>query len=496
MGLSGCLAASDGDRDGQGERLGAESSTLSGAAVRTRVVASNLEVGDSQDGIAMSDDGNVVVVGAGNEDSDGSGVNSGREANNGRKNSGAAYVLRRSGPDAPWVQEAYLKASNPDEGDRFGNFVEISGDGNVVAIGVAEEDSNGSGVNGPAQQDDSLQDSGAVYVFRRDAQGRWAQEAYVKASNAATGDDFGWPVALNRDGSVLAVSALFEDGVNDARSDSGAVYVFRRSFGSWAQEGYLRASNADADDWFGFSLGLNGDGNLLAIGAPFEGSSATGVNGNQNSNGAGEAGAVYVFRASGGVWTQSSYIKASNTDEADYFGNGVALSSDGRTLAVGAPGEDSAARGMNGDQSSEERYSSGAVYVFAATHNSWQQQAYVKAAQADANDQLGEHVALSSDGTFLVAGAAFEDGSATHLNGNQALNDAPNTGAAYVFVRTGSLWSQQAYLKPDRSTRGMPAGSSIEFGSSVDVSADGSAIAVGLGFQFAAPSEGYVFTDP
>src|SRR5258705_610793 len=108
---------------------------------------------------------------------------------------------------------------------------------------------------------------------------------------------------------------------------------------------YVKASNTDAADNFGTTIALSADGSTLAIGAPFEASSATGINGQDNNNSSG-SGAVYVFTRAGATWSQQAYIKASNTGPRDQFGKSVALSSDGSTLVVGAPEEESNATGV------------------------------------------------------------------------------------------------------------------------------------------------------
>src|SRR5690349_9185924 len=148
------------------------------------------------------------------------------------------------------------------------------------------------------------------------------------------------------------------------------------------QQGYLKASNTNANDQFGYLIAFSGD--TLVVGAPQEGSNATGVNGDQANNSAPNAGAVYVFTRTGGVWTQQAYLKASNTDANDQFGVSVALSGD--TLAVGAMFEDSNATGVNGNQADNSAPGAGAVYVFTRTGGVWTQQAYLKASNTDAND--------------------------------------------------------------------------------------------------------------
>ncbi len=156
-------------------------------------------------------------------------------------------------------------------------------------------------------------------------------------------------------------------GINGDQGDnnadlSGAVYVFTRDgAGVWSQQAYVKASNTDAGDRFGWSVALSD--NTLAVGAHEEDSAATGINGDQGDNAALFAGAVYVFtRDSAGVWSQQAYVKASNTEAGDIFGDQVALSGD--TLAVGASFEASAATGIDGDQSDNNADRSGAVYAF------------------------------------------------------------------------------------------------------------------------------------
>lgn len=134
------------------------------------------------------------------------------------------------------------------------------------------------------------------------------------------------------------------------------------------------------NDEFGTSVGLSADGGSLVVGAPGEDSAARGIGGDQESNAATNSGAVYVFRwSSSGNWAQEEYIKASNVDAADDFGESVSISADGTTLAVGAPGEDSAARGIGGEQESNAEERSGAVYVFRRDSvENWFQEAYIK----------------------------------------------------------------------------------------------------------------------
>ena len=297
-------------------------------------------------------------------------------------------------------------------------------------------------------------------------------EAYVKASNTGTGDQFG--IAIAASGDTLVVGAWNEDssatgvGGNQADNtvaDSGAVYVFVRSGIIWSQQAYIKASNTQAGDWFGGALAIDGD--TLVVGAIGEDSNATGVGGNEANNSASLSGAAYVFTRTGTVWSQQAYLKASNTGSGDRFGASVAISGD--TIVVGAFNEDSNATGINGDQANNSASNSGAAYVFTRNGFLWTQQAYLKASNTGTSDTFGDAVAISGD--TIVVGADGEDSNATGINGDGMDNSASGAGAAYVFIRSGVLWSQQAYVKASNTE------TFDQFGYSVAV--DGDTVVVG-----------------
>ncbi|NLW71629.1 MAG: integrin, partial [Chloroflexi bacterium] len=366
-------------------------------------------------GVSVAILGDTIVVGASGEDSNG---DNGNQQNNSAHEAGAAYVFTRDG-QGNWSQQAYLKASNPDVEDYFGCSVAISGD--TIVVGASGEDSNATGVNGN-QQNNNAEDAGAAYVFTRDGQGNWSQQAYLKASNTDRGDWFGCSVAISGDAIVV--------GASEKANRAGAAYVFTRDGqGNWSQQAYLKASNADVYDQFGDSVAISGD--TIVVGAYQEASSATGVNGNQQNNSASEAGAAYVFtRDSQGNWSQQAYLKASNTDAHDYFGESVAISGD--TIVVGASAEASNATGVNGEQHDNSKYWAGAAYVFTRDdQGNWSQQAYLKASNTDERDKFGDSVTISGD--TIVVGAWGESSSATGVNNGQDNNNATWAGAAYVY---------------------------------------------------------------
>ena len=398
---------------------------------------------------------------------------------------------------APAVRQlAYLKASNADAGDHFGNggtllgdSVAISNDGNTIAIGAPHEGSNATGINGN-QNDNSLYNAGAVYVYTRNG-ANWTQQAYIKPAHMQMSAEFGHAVALSADGNTLLVSAFFESsatkGINGDPKDAsipqaGAVYVFTRANGRWSQQAYIKASNTgeagEGDsfgdgDQFGFAVSISDDGNTIAVGATAEDSNATGVNGNQADNSAQSAGAVYIYTRAGSTWTQQAYLKASNTAGGMQFGYGVSLSADGNTLAVGGYDEGGASREINGPQA-RGRTGSGAVYILTRAGTTWTQQAYLKANNLDQNDSLGAAVALSDDGNTLFAGSLDEDCLATGVNPTVSCTEDwksdTSTGAGYIFVRSGATWTQQAFLKPTNT------GANDWFASRLAISGDGNTI--------------------
>ena len=360
--------------------------------------------------------------------------------------------------DPSFLQQAYLKASNTGGGDVFGLSVAISGD--TLVVGAIGEDSNATGINGD-QGNNMMPDSGAVYVYTRSGT-VWSQQAYIKASNTGGGDGFGRSVAIS--GNTLVVGAHLEDsnatGINgdqgnNSALDSGAVYVFTRSGTVWSQQAYIKASNTGGGDGFGLSAAISD--NTLVVGAIGEDSNATGIDGDQSDNSMLESGAAYVFTRSGAVWSQQAYLKASNTGGGDFFGLSVVISDN--TLMAGAIGEDSNATGVNGDQVSNSALDSGAVYAFIRSGTVWSQQAYLKASNTGGGDEFGRSMAATGD--TLVVGAHLEDSNATGIDGDQDNFLANDSGAAYAFIRSGTQWSQQAYIKASNTDGGDEFGQSM-----------------------------------
>ncbi len=374
---------------------------------QAKLIASDAAAAD-QFGFSVAISGNTVVVGANRDDVGAS------------TDQGSAYVFVRAG--AIWTQQQKLTASDGLGSDAMGNAVAIDGD---TIVAAASNDAFGA--NGA---------QGSAYVFTRTG-ATWSQQQKLFASDGAALDQFGFSVALSvtPSGDIVLVGAYQDDvGVN---SNQGSAYVFVRSPGTatWTQQTKLTASDGLADDYFGSAVALStGPGGDTALIGAYQ--DDTGANANQ--------GAAYAFlRAPGAtVWTQQSKLTAPDGAAADNFGCAVALCGD--TALVGANNDD---LGPNINQ--------GSAWVFSRVGSTWiGPDTFLSGSTASANDFCGRSVAISGD--TAVVGAERPD-----FQGAVA-----QPGSAYVFVRTGSTWTQQAELFPsDSFTQDI-------FGHSVDISGD------------------------
>jgi hypothetical protein len=454
--------------------------------------------------MAMSADGNILAIGAPHESSAAKGIN-GNQDDNSLYSSGAVYVFARRADS--WVQQAYIKASNSGQGDNFGLNIALNADGTTMAVSAYWESSASKGVNSN-QDDDSIPQAGAVYVFTRSGNA-WSQQAYLKPSNTGRapdvndsddwgdGDQFGSSIALSADGNTLAVGAISEDsraaGINndafqddDSANSAGAVYIFTRSGNAWAQRDYIKASNSEGGDLFGYAVGLSNDGNTLLVAAYDEDGSGRGVN-TIPDNRRGGTGAAYIFERMGGAWRQASYLKGSRSQNNDAMGVSAAISGDGNTVVVGSAEEGCLVPGINSSGCDVDTHpphlaagTAGAVYVWVRSGNTWTEQAFIKASNPDLEDWFGVRVSLNGDGNTLLVGAQNEDSNARGINGNQHDNSATEAGAAFIFTRSGNTWTQRAYIK------GSNTEAFDEFGSATAISADGKTVVLGARMEASA----------
>ena len=313
-------------------------------------------------------------------------------------------------------QQAKIQASDKQAGDKFGYSVSISGDGNTAIAGAYNEDTGAT-------------DAGSAYIFTRSGT-TWTQQAKIQASDKQAYDQFGWSVSISSNGNTAIVGAYTED---TGGSSAGAAYIFTRSGTTWTQQAKIQASDKATNDLFGYSVSISGDGNTAIAGALFEE----------------YGGSAYIFTRSGTTWTQQAKIQASDRQASDFFGSSVSISSNGNTAIVGAMFEDTGGS------------SAGAAYIFTRSGTTWTQQVKIQASDKQASDNFGVSVAISDDGNTAIVGAYTEDTGGT------------NAGAAYIFTRSGTTWTQQAKIQASDKQ------ASDFFGHSVAISSNGNTALVG-----------------
>lgn len=346
--------------------------------------SNNAATAEFGNAVSLSADGRRLAVGSPDESNDASGISAtfpGTSDHSGSSESGAVYLYRYDGTD--WQEDAYIKASNVDEGDFFGRTICLSNNGSRLAVGAPNEGNNATGISTtfPTASSNKFL-SGAVYVYRLEGS-NWVEDAYIKASNAKGYDYFGVSTSISDEGDVLAVGAWGEPsavsgsytaptpGAATNRYYSGAAYVYRHNGNSWTEEAFIKAGNGDNNDRFGWGVAVSGDGDWLAVIARDEDSDASGVHAastTQTNNAASDSGAVYLYRHSNALWAEQAYIKSSNNRDGDIgFGHrssSLGLSNDGNHLVVGNMAENSHATGIQGDQDDRSGKYVGAAYLY------------------------------------------------------------------------------------------------------------------------------------
>jgi hypothetical protein len=325
-------------------------------------------------------------------------------------------------------QGAKLTGGGETGNGKFGGSVTLSADGSTALVGGPDDDGS----------------NGAAWVFTRSGSA-WSQQAGKLTGSGAVGNFvvFGWSVALSADGSTALVGGP-GDGFN------GAAWVFGRSGSAWIQQGgKLTGSGASGGAKFGWSVALSADGSTALVGGWAD---------------SGNKGAAWVFTRSGSTWTQQGgKLTGAGATAFPQFGFSVALAADGSTALVGGSNDD---------------LHKGAAWVFTRAGRSgstWSQQGgKLSGGGATGNAGLGRSVSLSADGSTALVGGPYDDG---------------NRGAAWVFTRSGSIWTQQG----GKLTGGGATGNG-QFGNSVALAADGSTALVGGSLDDGGKGAAWVFT--
>jgi DNA-binding beta-propeller fold protein YncE len=308
-----------------------------------------------------------------------------------------------------WIEQAKLKESYGAELDQFGNDVAISGE--TAVIGVPGDDAAGT-------------NSGSAYVYVRGAMG-WTLQAILSASDAEGNEHFATSVALEGDTAVIgAVWDRHEPGLGWP-GGQGSAYVFTRSGTVWTEAAKLVASDPDWGSWFGAAVSVSLG--TIVVGAPYQ--EVPNV----------QKGAAYVFAPSGATWSETGRLVASDGERDDLFGQSVSI--EGQTLIVGAPQDDLAPGALGGS-------GEGSSYEFVFGGASWSERAKLTAESPAQRDRFGISVALDGD-TLLIGADDVVSGSGV------------GPGQAYVLVRGGTTWSQEAELAAAGGASGDRFGSAV-----------------------------------
>ena len=319
------------------------------------------------------------------------------------RGAGAAYIYEREG--TVWEQKRNrvrirMIPIDRDGASSFGTSVAINGETAVI------------GATGGKVGQDVV---GAAYVFTRNEPPFWNQHTKLTTSDSRGGDQLGYAVALSGTEVIAGAPKHSAGGLG-----SGAAYIYeQKEDGTWIETIKLSDGETASEDQFGISVAISG--NLAISGAQ------------QDDDVAPNAGAAYIFERSGTLWLQRTKLVADDAKAGDLFGNTVAIS--GETVVIGAPGVDDAGP------------ESGAAYVFTYLGDEWVQRAKLIGDDTSMFDHFGTAVAVHED-TALIGAHGKDEG-------------AEDSGAAYIFVRNGVAWIQQAKLAHQNAVPGDQFGHAV-----------------------------------
>jgi len=292
---------------------------------------------------------------------------------------------------------------------------------------------------------------GARYPLRIDPLIQQGGKLTAKAGEESSAGGFGISVALSGDGNTALVGAFADE------HEAGAAWVFTRSGSTWTQQGKKLTANDETGGTgseFGTSVALSVDGDTALIGGPADN---------------GKEGAAWVFTRSGSIWTQQGkkLVAKVGEDSEGEFGWSVALSADGNTALVGAPADAAEV---------------GAAWVFTRSSSTWTQQGKkLTAGDETGHAGYGFSVALSAEGNTALIGGINDEA--------EIESKATPAGAAWVFTRSSSTWTQQG--KKLAASGQTPMG---QFGASVALSADGNTALIGERHADAMVGAAWAFT--
>lgn len=393
-----------------------------------KMVALDSAIGDHF-GQSVCISGNYAIIGADWSSKDEAGENIVYRA-------GSAYIFERD-IDGYWSQVQKIVASDREENDHFGISVDISG--NYAIVGALYENENANG-------EDTKNNAGSAYIFRRDEYGNWSQIQKIVASDRDELDYFGISVSISGNYAIIGAFVEDEDAAGgNTVADAGSAYIFeKQESGNWDEIDKIVAPDRDVDDRFGRSVAISGD--YVIVGAEREDEDVSG------ENTLSTAGSAYIFKHNGeGNWEYVQKIVASDRAEGDFFAKTVSIS--GSYAIAGAYAKDD-------DSGGGTVYDVGSAYIFEKNGSeNWNEVQKIMASDNDFADGFGNSVDISGD--LAVVGASNDEKNA---EGN---DDVPYAGSTYIFKRNSSgIWEEiQKIVTSDRDTGDY-------FGHAVSISGD------------------------
>ena len=350
--------------------------------------------------------------------------------------SGTTQFSLTFGPD--WTSsptESIVRASDAAASDYFGNAVAISSDGTYAIVGAE-------------RNDDVTTDTGSAYIYTISGS-TWTQQAKITAGDKVANDYFGRAVSISGDGTYAVIGKPRISGV-------GQAYIFVRSGSTWTQQQKLTQNGSS--DQFGNSVSISSDGNYAAIGS-------------YQADGSGR-GAVYIYSRSGSTWTMQQKLTSSDRADFDRFAYSVSINSDGTYVIATAYADD------------DDGTDSGSAYIFTRSGSTWTQQQKLTASDGSAMVEFGgglyntagSSASINSDGTYVIVGAF-----------NKGVGGTSAVGAAYIYSRSGSTWTEQQKITPGDVT-------AKKFGDSVSINSDATYAIIGAYADTSGAGAAYIFS--
>ena len=376
---------------------------------------------------------------------------------------GQSTVITILGGDSDGADVPQYTATGDSNFNAIATVTKDSDNGRVFIVSAIDSEGSASPTSGTGTLTFTLTDGKqsvlANSTFSIDFGPDWSAsptQSTLVASNGSNGDQFGYSVSINSDATYAIVGAPRYEGSAGYQDDYGSIYIYSRSGSTWTQQ-YL-AGGTEIQEYLGYSVSISGDGSYAIAGAYGE-DYVNGVGGIWNS------GRINIWVRSGSSWSSQAYIRAGDIGADNYFGASVAINNDGTYAIVGASGDDTGGTNM------------GSAYILTRSGSTWTQQQKIQHGDPSNNDTFGSSVAINSDGTYAIVGARTQTGF--------------DYGAAYIFTRSGSTWTQQQKIQSSDVQSG------DGFGGSVSISSDTNHAIVGAAGEdtgFTAAGSSYIFS--